>query len=34
MAAQTLKRMGFANVACLDGGLNAWTAAGKPVESA
>ena len=33
MAAQTLKRMGFTSVACLDGGLNAWSAAGKPVES-
>jgi rhodanese-related sulfurtransferase len=32
MAAQTLKRMGFANVACLDGGLDAWSAAGNPVE--
>ena len=33
LAAQTLKRMGFTNVACLDGGLDAWSAAGKPVES-
>jgi rhodanese-related sulfurtransferase len=33
MAAQTLKRMGFKSVGCLDGGLNAWSAAGKPVES-
>jgi len=33
MAAQTLQRMGFTNVACLDGGLNAWSAAGKPVET-
>jgi len=33
MAAQTLKRMGFARVACLDGGLDAWSAAGRPVES-
>jgi rhodanese-related sulfurtransferase len=32
LAAQTLKRMGFSNVACLDGGLDAWSAAGKPVE--
>jgi rhodanese-related sulfurtransferase len=33
LAAQTLKRMGFTNVACLDGGLDAWSAADKPVES-
>ena len=33
LAAQTLERMGFTNVACLDGGLDAWSAAGKPVES-
>ena len=33
LAAQTLKRMGFTNVACLDGGLDAWSAAGKLVES-
>jgi rhodanese-related sulfurtransferase len=33
LAAQTLKRMGFTNVACLAGGLDAWSAAGKPVES-
>jgi rhodanese-related sulfurtransferase len=33
LAAQMLKRMGFTNVACLDGGLDAWSAAGKPVES-
>jgi len=25
--------MGFARVACLDGGLDAWSAAGRPVES-
>jgi rhodanese-related sulfurtransferase len=33
MAAQTLKRMGFENVGFLDGGLDAWSAAGKPVET-
>jgi len=32
MAAQTLKQMGFAEVAWLDGGLTAWGSAGKPVE--
>jgi rhodanese-related sulfurtransferase len=33
LAAQTLKTMGFTNVACLDGGLDAWSAAGKTVDS-
>jgi rhodanese-related sulfurtransferase len=33
MAAQTLKEMGFANVSCLEGGLDAWSEAGKPVET-
>jgi rhodanese-related sulfurtransferase len=33
MAAQTLKRMGFENVAWIQGGLTAWTEAGNPVES-
>jgi len=33
LAAQTLKRMGFTNVTCLQGGLDAWSAAGKPVET-
>lgn len=33
LAAQTLKSMGYANVAHLDGGFKAWQAAGKPVES-
>ncbi len=33
LAAQTLKTMGYANVAHLDGGFKAWQAAGKPVES-
>lgn len=33
LAAQTLKAMGYANVAHLDGGFKAWQAAGKPVES-
>jgi rhodanese-related sulfurtransferase len=32
LAAQTLKRMGFSDVAWLDGGLTAWAGAGKPVE--
>jgi rhodanese-related sulfurtransferase len=32
MSAQTLKRMGFEQVACLEGGLDAWREAGKPVE--
>jgi rhodanese-related sulfurtransferase len=31
LAAQTIKRMGFADIAWLDGGLTAW--AGNPVES-
>lgn len=33
LAAQTLKAMGYANVAHLDGGFKAWQAAGKPIES-
>lgn len=33
LAAQTLKTMGYADVAHLDGGFKAWQAAGKPVES-
>lgn len=33
LAAQSLKSMGYANVAHLDGGFKAWQAAGKPVES-
>ncbi len=32
LAADTLQQMGYANVAHLDGGLNAWKAAGRPVE--
>jgi rhodanese-related sulfurtransferase len=32
LAAQTLKRMGFERVACLEGGLEAWKEAGNPVE--
>ena len=32
LAAQTLSEMGYANVAHLDGGMNAWKAAGQPVE--
>jgi len=32
LAAQTLKRMGFEQVGCLEGGLDAWKEAGKPVE--
>jgi rhodanese-related sulfurtransferase len=34
LGAVTLRRMGYENVAHLDGGLKAWTAAGKPVSSA
>lgn len=33
LAAQTLKSMGYTDVAHLDGGFKAWQAAGKPVES-
>lgn len=33
LAAQTLKSMGYGNVAHLDGGFKAWQEAGKPVES-
>ncbi len=32
LAAQTLKRMGFERVGCLEGGLDAWKEAGRPVE--
>ena len=32
LAADTLQQLGFTNVAHLDGGINAWKAAGKPVE--
>ena len=32
LAVETLKTMGYANVAHLDGGFNAWKAAGRPVE--
>jgi len=32
LAAATLKDMGYENVAHLDGGFNAWKAAGKSVE--
>ncbi|GAA4301254.1 rhodanese-like domain-containing protein [Nibribacter koreensis] len=32
MAANTLKQMGYQNVAHLDGGLKAWKEAGKPLE--
>jgi rhodanese-related sulfurtransferase len=32
LAAATLKEMGYERVAHLDGGINAWKAAGKPVE--
>ncbi len=34
LAADTLKQMGYTNVAHLDGGFNAWKGAGKPVEEA
>lgn len=32
MGADVLQRMGYANVAHLDGGFTAWKAAGQPVE--
>jgi rhodanese-related sulfurtransferase len=32
LAADTLQRMGYTNVAHLDGGIKAWKEAGKPVE--
>lgn len=32
LAADTLREMGYTNVAHLDGGFKAWAAAGKPVE--
>jgi len=32
LAAATLQEMGYANVAHLDGGINAWKQAGKPTE--
>jgi rhodanese-related sulfurtransferase len=32
LAADTLQQMGYANVAHLDGGFNAWKAAEQPVE--
>lgn len=32
LAADTLKQMGYANVAHLEGGIEAWTKAGQPVE--
>lgn len=33
LAADTLQQMGYKNVAHLDGGLNAWRDAGRPIES-
>ncbi|HET7093524.1 MAG TPA: rhodanese-like domain-containing protein [Thermomicrobiales bacterium] len=33
LAADTLKQMGYANVAHLEGGFNAWKDAGQPVQS-
>jgi rhodanese-related sulfurtransferase len=33
LAVQSLRAMGYADVAHLDGGLKAWQAAGKPVET-
>lgn len=33
LAAAALKDMGYTNVAHLDGGIKAWVAAGRPVES-
>lgn len=32
LAAQTLRELGYGNVAHLDGGFKAWQAAGKPVK--
>ncbi len=32
LAADTLKQLGYTNVAHLDGGLNVWKAAGRPLE--
>ncbi len=32
LAAKTLQQLGYTNVAHLDGGFNAWKAAGQPVE--
>lgn len=32
LASSVLKQMGFRNVAHLDGGFKAWTAAGNPIE--
>jgi rhodanese-related sulfurtransferase len=32
LAADTLKQMGYTNVAHLDGGFKAWQSAGRPVE--
>lgn len=32
LAAQTLKQMGYENVAHLDGGIKAWKEAGQPTE--
>ena len=32
LAADTLQQMGYTNVAHLEGGFNAWKAAGQPVE--
>jgi rhodanese-related sulfurtransferase len=32
LAAETLRKLGYANVAHLDGGVNGWIAKGQPVE--
>ena len=32
LAADTLKQMGYTNVAHLDGGINAWKESGRPIE--
>lgn len=32
LATETLQRMGYRNVACLEGGINAWLDQGFPVE--
>lgn len=33
LAVQSLQQLGYTNVAHLDGGVKAWTAAGQPLES-